>query len=531
MMPKSAGGDKNTSGGYARYVLVILTLVYVFNYLDRQILAILAEQIKADIGLSDADIGFLYGTAFAVFYALFGIPLGRVADVWIRKNLIAGGLMFWSAMTVLSGTARSFGTLAAYRVGVGVGEASASPAAYSMLIDYFPLRWRATAISIYSSGLFVGSGIGIFLGGIVLDWWQALYPDPALAPLGLKPWQAAYMLVGTPGLLLAILVWRLREPPREQAAPSASGAGDVRPFRAFAAELAAIVPPLNWVTLQYAGASGRGLALSVGVASAICLAVALLTSVFGTPAQWIALGIGAYAAFSWAQWLELRDRPASVLIFDRVTLLVVGGFSFIGFTGYSVSFWVVPYFFRAHGISPSDAGLFLGLPAALGGWIGVTGGGMMSDWLKSRHPSARVIMGLVTAVAIVPVLVLLVFQSNVYAAYVLNFIFAIIVALWIGPAITAVNELVLPRMRAVASAFYILVLTLVGLALGPYTVGRLSDLFLSTGSDAVSALRTAMLLSMAALVPSVAMLALASGRYKVAELSGPERARLAGEAC
>ena len=102
-------------GRYAGYVTVVLVIVYVFNFIDRQIVTILAEEIKADLGISDAQIGFLYGTAFAVFYAIFGIPLGRLADTWTRKNLIAIGIGFWSLMTALSGTARSFASLAAYR--------------------------------------------------------------------------------------------------------------------------------------------------------------------------------------------------------------------------------------------------------------------------------------------------------------------------------------------------------------------------------------------------------------------------------
>ena len=129
-------------GRYAKYVLVVLVIVYIFNFIDRQILSILAEEIKADLGISDAEIGFLYGTAFAVFYAVFGIPLGRLADTWVRKNLISIGLMFWSLMTALSGTARGFGSLAVYRVGVGIGEASATPAAFSMLSDYFSPQQR-----------------------------------------------------------------------------------------------------------------------------------------------------------------------------------------------------------------------------------------------------------------------------------------------------------------------------------------------------------------------------------------------------
>jgi MFS family permease len=146
---------------YARYVLGVLVVVYVFNFLDRQILAILAERIRADLGVGDAELGFLYGTAFAVFFAVFGIPLGRLADVWDRRKLIALGLAVWSLMTALSGFARSFPELALARIGVGIGEASAAPAAYSLLSDYFPTARRATALAVYSSGIYLGAGLGL----------------------------------------------------------------------------------------------------------------------------------------------------------------------------------------------------------------------------------------------------------------------------------------------------------------------------------------------------------------------------------
>ena len=159
-------------GRYSKYVLGVLLIVYVFNFIDRQIISILAEEIKADLGISDGDIGFLYGTAFAVFYAIFGIPLGKLADVWTRKSLISVGLAFWSLMTALSGTARSFAALATYRFGVGVGEASASPAAFSMLSDYFSPKVRATVLAVYSTGVYIGAGIGLFLGGVIVDAWE-----------------------------------------------------------------------------------------------------------------------------------------------------------------------------------------------------------------------------------------------------------------------------------------------------------------------------------------------------------------------
>ena len=127
---------------YAWYALGILFLVYVLNFVDRQIITILAPDIKADLGLDDADIGFLYGTAFAVFYALFGVPLGRLADSWSRVKLLTTGLTIWSAMTALSGFARNGTTLGIARMGVGIGEATASPAAYSLISDMFPRRRR-----------------------------------------------------------------------------------------------------------------------------------------------------------------------------------------------------------------------------------------------------------------------------------------------------------------------------------------------------------------------------------------------------
>src|SRR3954469_12446961 len=169
---------------YGWYVLLVLVLVYAVNFIDRQILSILAQDIKHDLAVDDAQIGFLYGTAFAVFYALFGIPLGRLADSWYRGKLIAVGLGLWSSMTVLSGFASTFGMLATARVGVGIGEASASPAAYSMISDSFPKERRATALSIYSSGLYIGGALSLPIGGMIISRWNAAWPAAGTAPLG-----------------------------------------------------------------------------------------------------------------------------------------------------------------------------------------------------------------------------------------------------------------------------------------------------------------------------------------------------------
>ena len=251
-MSASETPDQEIGGRYAKYVLFVLVLVYVFNFIDRQILSILAEEIKADIGVSDAEIGFLYGTAFAVFYAIFGIPLGRLADVWVRKSLISAGLFFWSFMTALSGTARSFGSLAVFRFGVGVGEASATPAAFSMLSDSFPPNLRATALSIYSSGIYIGAGIGTFLGGMIVDGWNVAYPDIASAPLGIKAWQVAFLVVGLPGLLLAFVVRTLKEPKRGQS-EGLIGPTHPHPFKVAFEELMSVLPPLTAFNLYRSG--------------------------------------------------------------------------------------------------------------------------------------------------------------------------------------------------------------------------------------------------------------------------------------
>ncbi len=188
------------SPSYARYVLGLLFVVYVFNFIDRQILAILLEPIKADLGVSDTAMGFLTGIAFALFYTVAGIPIARLADRSSRRTVIAVGLAVWSAMTAASGLARSFGQLALARIGVGVGEAACTPPAHSLLADYFPPERRATALAVYGMGIHVGILFGFLVGG----WMNELFG-----------WRNALYVVGLPGLILAVVVrLTVREPER-----------------------------------------------------------------------------------------------------------------------------------------------------------------------------------------------------------------------------------------------------------------------------------------------------------------------------
>jgi MFS family permease len=497
------------SGRYPGYVLAVLTLVYVFNFVDRQIPAILAEPIQADLGLSDSELGFLYGTAFAVFYAVFGIPLGRLADVWVRRSLIATGLFAWSAMTALSATARSFAALGAFRIGVGIGEASATPAAFSLLMDFFPERRRATALSLYSSGLYLGGGLGIFLGGWIVDGWAAAFPESP--PLGLRGWQAAFLAVGLPGLLMALWVRTLREPPRSGSEAEPAASGSAHPLAILGRELAAVLPPFTLWSLARAGAGPRGLAAHLAGALALAALVLALVRGLGGAAQWTALGIGVYCAGSWIQGLALRDPPAFATIFrSRALLWACLGFPCLAFVGYGLGFWMPPFFQRVHGASASEAGTWIGLTGSAGGWLGVTAGGLLSDRLRLRWAPGRLWVGVLGALATAPLALALLAAEERWNAYALHFALAIAGALWVGSAAATVNELVLPRVRAAASAFYLLMVTFLGLALGPWTVGRLSEALAASGAARGEALAGGMRLGLLALGLGIVCLLLAA---------------------
>jgi len=186
--------------GYRNFALGLLTIVYVFNFLDRQIVNILGEAIITDLGLTDTEFGMLSGIAFAAIYATLGMPIARWADAGVRRNIIAIAVAIWSTMTALCGAAQNFWQLFFIRAGVGVGEAGGSPPAHSIISDIFPLSQRATALSVYSLGIYGGSLIGYVAGGYLASEFS---------------WRVAFVVVGLPGLLLALLVrFLIHEPPR-----------------------------------------------------------------------------------------------------------------------------------------------------------------------------------------------------------------------------------------------------------------------------------------------------------------------------
>jgi len=208
---------------YAWYVVIVLTALYMLSFVDRTILSLLVGSIKRDLGISDTRIGLLQGLSFALFYTVMGLPLGRLADTRSRRNLIAAGVVVWSFFTGLCSAAKSFWSLFVTRIGVGVGEAGLSPAAYSLISDYFPPERLGVPISVYYMGVFLGSSLALLVGGMVVDA-MARTPTVTLPLLGtIASWRVTFLIVGAPGLLGALLVYTIKEPVRKNLLRSAQG--------------------------------------------------------------------------------------------------------------------------------------------------------------------------------------------------------------------------------------------------------------------------------------------------------------------
>ena len=219
----------------AWFTVSILLLAYVLSFIDRQILNLLVGPIRADLGISDTQMSLLMGLSFAIFYTIAGIPLGRVADTRSRRGLIAWGIFFWSLMTAACGLAKTYWHFVLFRIGVGAGEAALSPAAYSLMADSFPPEKRATAISVYSMGIYLGAGVAFLVGGLVIGWAEAR-GDMVLPILGtIRPWQMIFLVLGGFGALFSLVLLAIREPSRKGV-----GAGVAVPLKDVGAYLLSI---------------------------------------------------------------------------------------------------------------------------------------------------------------------------------------------------------------------------------------------------------------------------------------------------
>ena len=364
--------------------LLLLVVVYTFNFIDRQIVGILAVPIKADLGLSDAQLGLMGGLAFALFYTGLGIPVAMLADRFSRTWIMTVALVIWSAMTAVCGLANNFWQLFLARLGVGVGEAGGVAPAYSLISDYFPPQQRARALSIYSFGIPIGSALGIVFGGLIAS---------------KVDWRYAFFAVGLAGIAVAP-IFRLivREPPRGR----------------FDTVYADRAPP------------GLG---------------DLLRTLASKPSFWL---------------VSLGAASSSMM-------------------GYGLFFWLPSFFVRSYGLSLLDASLFFGAIVFLGGLAGIWAGGWLGDRLGQAQRSRYLTVPAVAFCITIPFYVVALFSPNLTLTFFVLLVPTAMGLVWLGPVLATIQHLVRPDMRATASAVFLFINNLIGIGLGTWALGALSD--------------------------------------------------------
>lgn len=515
-------------------VLILLTAILSVSILDRQILVILAVDIKRDLGLSDSELGLIYGTVLGIFYALFSIPLGRLADGWVRTWQISIALAIWSLATGLSGLATGFMSLAVARAVVAAGEAGAGPASYSLLADLFARSQRATAYAVYGAGTAIGVGISTAFGGAMVDMWNAKFPG-GVGWLGLVGWQAALVAAALPGFLLAIIILFVREPVRGLSEGIAQPA-EPHPFRRAGEELMALFPPLSFINLAKMGASTKAWIANLGVLAAIVVGVLCLakgSELLTPPAiragsytthliQWATVGLGFYATFSWIQAQKSQDYPAFRIMWSSpafIAMLVIAVFNMTIL--YGLTAWGAPFAVQNYESSLSEVGVKLGGAIGIAGLAGMLFGGWLADFARKRHPLGRIFVLLLSVVVPVP-MAIMAFSSETLDSFVFyHSILSFALGSWLPCCTATLHDLVLPRMRGRAIALFYLGVTIFGMGTGPYVVGLISD---ATGDLGGAVLKLYSLSAIVFVAVLVAMRTLARD-----EASLLQRARAAGE--
>jgi predicted MFS family arabinose efflux permease len=427
--------EKLKSPQYRKYVLGMLVVVYAFNFLDRQIVTILAEPIKNDLGLNDTQIGLMTGLAFALFYTILGIPLARLADRSNRVSIITGALVVWSGMTALCGMAQNFTQMLAARIGVGVGEAGCSPPAHSLIADYYPANQRASALSIYALGIPIGSIMGLLAGGWIAEFYG---------------WRMAFFVVGLPGIALAFAVkMTIREPIRGMSDPVSSKAMEQLPLIA---------------TMLH-------------------------------------------------------------LLKNRTLMHIAMGGALTSFVGYGLGQWLPAYFIRIHEMGIAETATYFGLVLGVASAVGTFLGGTLSDKLSKRDVRFYAWLPAAGVLVAFPFYVAAMMSDNPYIAIAILIVPSTLNSLWLGPSFGTIQNLAPTRMRAMASALMLFILNIIGLGLGPFLVGVLSDLL--SGTFGIDSLRYAILIATVAYFWAAAHFVMA-GKTIRQDLEAAQRAAAAG---
>lgn len=398
---------------YRSYVLLVLMLVYTLNFIDRNLMGVLAEPIITTFSLSDSQFGFLAGWPFAIFYALMGLPIAMAADRYNRVQIIAICIVLWSLMTALCGLAAGFISLMIFRIGVAIGEAGCTPPANSIIGDYYPAKNRATALGIYSMGVTIGSVLAFLFGGPLADMEGATFGN-WLNSVGLgglfsginwaetEGWRIAFVVIGLPGIVVGILALvTIKEPPRGYSDPPDVAKVERTPLSETLKELA------------------------------------------GKPTFW---------------WMAL-------------------GASLVAFVGYGIFTFQIPFLVREHGLSVRDASVNYGAPLAALAAVGTFLGGYLTDKLTPRSFTAVAWVPAAGLLLAVPCYIGAFFSSNLTSAFILWAMASIFHYAYLGAQYNIGQGVVSPRARATAIAILLIMVSIIGNGIGPQFVGIVSDLF------------------------------------------------------
>lgn len=354
------GADTYPAPAYAWYVATILTLAHVVSFLDRQVLALLVEPIKRDLGINDTQMSLLLGFAFAIFYTFMAIPIGRLADRRSRRGIIMIGITAWCAMTVFCGLAKNYTQLFLARIGVGVGEATLTPSALSILSDYFPRESRSKAIGFYNMGVSVGAGIAFLVGGQVIGFVMNS-PPLDLPVIGkLFAWQSVFLVVGLPGLVIALLMITVKEPRRLGLMQVAGTSGDTT-------DAVSLKEALRFLAARWKTYGGLALAVSGSTILGYGF-LSWLTSMYIRTWDWsipeIATGLGTVLLIAgplgvngagWLadHWLKQgkKDAHVRVMIISAPMMLVASTLMPLMPTGELALLMFVPHILGAAGIT------------------------------------------------------------------------------------------------------------------------------------------------------------------------------------
>ncbi|WP_297506284.1 MFS transporter [uncultured Caulobacter sp.] len=400
---RASGGERPLySNGYKAAVLGLLLATYTFNFIDRTIIATIGQAIKVDLKLTDTQLGLLGGLYFALLYTVLGIPIARLAERFNRVTIISLSLVIWSGFTALCGAAVNFGQLALFRFGVGVGEAGCSPPSHSLISDYYEPKKRATALSIYSFGIPLGTMFGAVAGG-----WLAQEFS----------WRIAFVIVGLPGILLALIVKLVvKEPPR--------GHSEIaeRPLEAEDVVVEPAKPPFSLMT-------------------------------------------------------ELRELGAvfKVLFLKWPVLNMVLGVTIASFGSYGSGAFVPSYFVRAFGLGLAQVGLITGLIGGFSAGVGTLVGGFLSDWAGKRSAKWYALTPAIGLLIATPIYIAAYLQTDWKATAAILLVPGIFHYVYLAPTFGVVQNSVEPRRRATATALLFFFLNLIALGGGPVFTGWLID--------------------------------------------------------